>query len=104
MAISNILRVLRNRCAEVVTNIDTGNTNITQEDAETIADLLAFMNEPRLNKYEACRFIGKQRSRFDALVREGKIPKGKKRAGSNELTWAKRDLQRYIDSVKNTEA
>jgi len=32
------------------------------------------------------------RSTFDKLVKEGKLPKGKKRMGFKELSWKKEEL------------
>lgn len=50
-----------------------------------------------VSKYEACKYVGVSRATFDRLVALGKLPKGKKRAGLKELTWAKKDLDEYID-------
>lgn len=37
------------------------------------------------------------RATFDNLVRDGKLPKGKKVPGFKELMWYKRDLRKYLN-------
>jgi len=49
-----------------------------------------------LSKDEACSYLNLSRSRFDDLVREGKIPKGKKRQGFKELIWYKDELTEVL--------
>ena len=45
-----------------------------------------------LSKEQACRHLNIRRSRFDDLVREGKIPKGRKVVGYTGLVWYKDEL------------
>ena len=40
------------------------------------------------------------RASFDNYVREGKLPKGKKVAGFNELSWTKKELDEYKKRFK----
>lgn len=40
-----------------------------------------------MSKEQACVHLNLSRSRFDDLVRERKIPRGKKRVGFKELVW-----------------
>ena len=39
----------------------------------------------KLSKEQAYKYIGKKRATFDNLIREGKLPKGKKEVGFKEL-------------------
>ena len=43
--------------------------------------------------------LNMSRAKFDNMVRDGKLPKGKKVAGFKELIWYKRDLNKYIKNV-----
>lgn len=52
--------------------IDAGNCEVSEDEAMSLLNL--------------------GRSRFDDLVREGKIPKGRKRRGFKELVWYKDEL------------
>ena len=40
-----------------------------------------------MSKEQACVHLNLSRSRFDDLVRDRKIPRGKKRVGFKELVW-----------------
>lgn len=58
---------------------------------QQIAIIHAIAHVP-LNKVQACKYLHKERSRFDDLVRAGKIPKGKPKVGSHELVWYEDEL------------
>jgi len=55
-------------------------------------DILKVVAHEPLSKDEAMSLLNLGRSRFDDLVREGKIPKGRKRRGFKELVWYKDEL------------
>ena len=52
------------------------------------------VHEP-ISKTEAFHLLGISRSQFDTLVNNGKLPKGKKRYGFNELCWYKDEIYDY---------
>jgi hypothetical protein len=78
---------------EVANKIDAGTCELSEEQAIDIASIIS--HEP-LSKDMACGFLNISRSRFDDLVREGKIPKGRKRRGFKELVWYKDELLKVI--------
>ena len=51
-----------------------------------------------MSKYQAFNYLHTSRATFDNLVREGKIPQGKKQQGFNELQWFKKDLDVYREN------
>lgn len=53
---------------------------------------LAEFNTGFLSKAQACEYLNISRSTFDKMIKEGKIPKGKKRQGFKELSWTKEQL------------
>ena len=55
--------------------------------------------ECRMSKYEAYSYLNISRAKFDNLVKEGKLPKGKKQQGFKELSWTKRELDEYIKQL-----
>ena len=75
-------------------NIASNNSNLTEEQAANILSLVVHIE---MSKEEVCDYLNLSRSRFDDLVREGKIPKGKKCVGFKELRWYKDEL----DKVKS---
>lgn len=58
---------------------------------------LSEFNTEYMSKAQACDYLDISRSTFDKLVREGKLPRGKKRMGFKELSWKKSDL----NQIKN---
>lgn len=97
-----MLKVIRNLLIKIVDNIDSGNSNITSEEAIEIAKVLASYTdkEIRLSKYQSCRYLNMSRATFDNYVRYGKLPKGEKQQGFKELSWKKKDLDEFIHKRK----
>ena len=52
-----------------------------------------------ISKAEACGYVKVSRATFDRLVKEGRLPKGRKRKGWTELVWYEKDLDKYIDKL-----
>lgn len=48
---------------------------------------------------EACAYTRIPSSTFRRLVKEGKLPEGKKRKGFSEKFWYPKDLDEYIDKM-----
>ena len=88
-----MLSIIRGLLAGIIEDIDSGNSNITSEQQEQIVNLLNDIRDPKLSKYQACKFLNMSRAKFDNLVREGVIKRGEKQVGFKELFWRKRDLQ-----------
>ena len=84
-----VVKLLR----ETADKLDAGNTELSADEAMAIVRMLT--HEP-MSKEQACRYINLQRSRFDDLVREGRIPKGRKTLGRTGLTWFKDELDLAI--------
>lgn len=94
-----MINVIRDQLKRIIDDIDCGNTNLSEEEEmEVIKTLrkLARKDLP-LSKSQAYTYLGISRATFDNLVREGKLPKGKKQQGFKELFWYKKDLKKYID-------
>jgi predicted XRE-type DNA-binding protein len=69
--------------------LDADNTRLTESEA---MDIMRVIAHESLSKEQACRHLNIRRSRFDDLVREGKIPKGRKVVGYTGLVWYKDEL------------
>lgn len=78
---------------ETADKIDSGNCELNEEQAMGIMSVLS---HKVLSKEQACNYLNLSRSRFDDLVRTGKIPKGRKRRGFKELIWFKDELRQCI--------
>ena len=70
--------------------LKTDKCKVTEEEAMEIIQTIA--NKP-LSKNQACNYLNISRSKFDNLIKQGKLPKGIKRKGFKELVWRKQDLK-----------
>ena len=97
-----MLNIIRNLLQKFINDIDTGNTNITQEDQSKILSMLCNIvdKDQRMSKIQSCEYLGVSRATFDNLVRDGFIPKGRKQEGFKELSWSKIDLDLYLENIK----
>lgn len=95
-----MLRVIKNLLLKIVDNIDSGNSNITENEAIELAKVLQSYTDKtvKMSKYQACQYLNMSRATFDNYVREGKLPRGKKEAGFKELFWTQKDLDNFIKS------
>lgn len=82
-----IVKLLR----ETADKIDAGTCELSESEA---MDIMSVLSHKVMSKEDACIYLNMSRSRFDDLVREGKLPKGRKRRGFKELVW-------YQDEIEN---
>ena len=80
---------------EIADNIDAGNSEVSDEQAIKIMSVVA--HRP-LSKEQACSYLNMSRSKFDELIRQGKLPKGIKRRGFSEKVWFEDELVVKNDS------
>ena len=92
-----MLQTLKSLLLRIVDDIDAGNSNIDEGEEKQIADFLrrCLRKDKPMSKYLAYTYLNMGRAKFDKLVREGKLPKGQKVQGFNELQWYKKDLKKY---------
>ena len=95
-----LLKVIKEELLKIVDNIDAGNSNISEEEGNSIINALKAFTEKDtpMSKYQAFNYLHISRATFDNLIREGKIPQGKKQQGFNELQWFKKDLDIYREN------
>lgn len=75
---------------------------LTEEEAIELVSVIGHYTnrEEYISKYEACKYLNISRATFDNYVKEGKLPKGKKRIGFKELAWTKKDLDEAVKKLK----
>lgn len=93
-----MLNILRKVLQQFITDIDSGNSNISEQDQIEIIDLIQRLNQKELSKIESARYIGVSRATFDNYIDKGWIPKDKKRQGFKELSWNKSDLDKFLQN------
>lgn len=97
-----MIRLLRNQLAKIIEDIDAGNSTLSNDEAIEAAKLIArFARKDKpMSKTEAYTYLNISRATFDNLVRDGKLPQGKKQQGFKELSWTKKDLDKYLKEKK----
>ena len=81
---------------EVADKIEVGTSEISESEA---IDILRVVAHECLSKEQACMYLNISRSRFDDLIREKKLPKGRKQVGFKELKWYKDELDVAIGKM-----
>lgn len=84
-----IKRTVSKLLRQIADKIDGGTCELDEEQAMNI---MATIGHEPLSKDVACSYLNISRSKFDSLVADGKLPKGKKRRGFKELVWFKDEL------------
>lgn len=91
-----MLHVIKELLQRIINDIDTGNSNMSEQDQEKVIKALRkyTRKDGNWSKYQAYTFLNMSRSNFDRLVREGKIPRGRKIIGYNTLFWREKDIRK----------
>jgi predicted DNA-binding transcriptional regulator AlpA len=89
-------RIIAKLLRETADKIDAGTCELSEQEA---VEIMSAISHRVLSKEQACEFLNLQRSRFDDLVREGRIPRGRKRRGFKELIWYEDELRQYVMSL-----
>ena len=87
-------KLLINLLRETANKIESNNCELSDQE---MADIMGIISHRVLSKEQACSYLNLSRSRFDDLVREGRIPKGRKRRGFKELIWFEDELSLVND-------
>ena len=93
-----MLELIKSALYQFINDIDSGNSNINEQQQEELLSLLLQFNQKEFSKTEAAKYIGVSRATFDNYINKGLIPKGEKRAGFKELFWYKKDLNKFIEN------
>ena len=88
----NLKRLVAKLMREVADRIDSDTCEMTDDEA---MELMSVLSHQAMSKEDACLYLRLSRSQFGALIREGEIPKGRKRKGHKELDWYKDELDAF---------
>lgn len=95
-----MLNAIRILLKKILDDIDTGNSNITEEEEHKIISMLSEIADDRMSKYQACQYLNISRATFDNLVRDGFLPEGTHQAGFKEKYWRRSDILKYTPKSK----
>lgn len=86
---ANLVKVFSKLLRDTADKLDAGTCEIGEDQA---MDVISMLSHQPLSKDQACTYLNMSRSKFDELVKEGKLPKGRKRRGFKELIWFQDEL------------
>lgn len=95
-----MLQLIKLALQQFIDDIDSGNSNVNEQQQQELLDLINKINSKELSKIESANYIGVSRATFDNYIIKGLIPKGHKRQGFKELSWNKSDLDNFINNEK----
>lgn len=92
-----MLQVIKRLLLKIVDDIDAGNSEMSEKELYEVTDLLKRYNfrDKYISKYQAYTYLNISRAKFDNLVREGVLPKGRKVEGFKELQWSLKEIKDY---------
>ena len=93
-----MLELIKLAFQQFINDMDSGNSNINQEQQKELLYLIQKFTQKELSKVESANYIGVSRATFDNYIARGLIPKGTKRQGFKELSWNKQDLDKFLQS------
>ena len=92
-----MIQLIKKGLEQIVNDIDSGNSNMSEDEQLKFVELLQKISNQELSKTEAADYIGVSTSIFRNYVDKGLIPKGTKSRGVTALFWKKYDLNKYIE-------
>ena len=96
-----MLQVIKRLLLKIVDDIDAGNSELSEKEMVEVIDSLKRYNfrEKYISKYQAYTYLNISRAKFDNLVREGMLPRGKKIEGFKELQWSLKEIKDFNKNV-----
>ena len=89
----NIKKQFAKLLRELADRVDAGNTDLDEEQA---IQLMSIVTHQPMSKEVAAKHLNMSTSKFDNLIREGWLPKGRKRLGFKEKVWYEDEIDRAI--------
>lgn len=97
-----MLQLIKLALQQCIDSIDSGNSNINEQEQKELLNLIQKINSKELNKTESYNYIGVSRATFDNYIKKGLIPEGIEKQGYSNKFWRKSDLDEYLkNNVKN---
>lgn len=81
----------------VLAKLESNTCELTEEQA---MDIMSVLGHEIMSKDEVYTYLNISRSKFDELVRDNKMPKGKKVRGFKELMFYKDEIDKYRIQLK----
>lgn len=97
------LGLLKTALQNIINNIDTGNTDISEDQYDELFEVVNRVTNPeyRYSKYKACGYLGISRATLDNYVRDGKVNvRVGSEGGFKEKYFLKKDLDKLKEYIE----
>lgn len=96
-----MIRVIKDLLLKIIDGIDSGNSNITEDQAIEIIKVIKNYTDTTqyYNRTQAAKYLHCSVQSFDLYRKEGKIPEDTKQVGGVRQ-WTKQQLDDFIKSNK----
>lgn len=91
-----MIEILRAALQQFLNDIDSGNSNITEDQQQEVINLIHRLKSKELSRTEAANYLGVCKNTFKNYIEKGLIPEGIKKQGFTELIWYQYDLDKYL--------
>lgn len=91
-----MIHAIRNILAQLIDDLDAGNTYLSESEMMDIMDLFNRLNNRNtmMNRTEAAEYLHMSQRSFDRYVHDGVIPKGEHHRGDKQILWRRADLDK----------
>lgn len=95
------MNIARNTLSKSLREIaDSLDANTSELDEEQIMEFMKIVTHKPMSKEQAAIYLNMSTSRFDTLVREGYLPKGRKKLGWKEKRWYQDEIDESLRKHK----
>lgn len=91
-----MLEVIKSSLRQLLSDMDSGNSSISEAEQKELLQLFEKINKQELNKTETAEYLGVSTSTINNYVNRGWIPEGVKKRGSSQKVWQKSDLNKFL--------
>lgn len=88
-----MLEIIKMSLRQLLSDMDSGNSNISESEQEEILNLFERINRKEYNKTQAADYLGVSTGTIDNYIDRGWLPKGVKIQGGRKV-WYKSDLNK----------
>ena len=88
-----MLEIIKMSLRQLLSDMDSGNSNISESEQEEILNLFERINRKEYNKTQAADYLGVSTGTIDNYIARGWLPEGVKIQGGRKV-WYKSDLNK----------
>ena len=92
-----MLDLIKLNLKQIIDDIDSGNSNISEQEQLKLLGMLQQINTKELSATESYNYLGISKSTFYNYIDKGLLPKGEKKPGRG-VVWNKCDLKKFLKS------